>query len=258
MPFFMDACSYELVLMNETCTICEKRPARRRCPGTKSTGRLAGVPATPVVAICPACCGREREISIDCPLDCDYLREARRHEHFGLANFEAKEYESIPHREIEVSQRFLREHEVELMGIGQALAEVMIAKRSVDAEAAAAVESLIQAYKTSQSGLIYEAPPEDPAAETIRAHVKQRIGFLREQIPAEIGADAPADVRAHFGAGFLNDEIVTKVLIFLQRLILQHSNGRRRGRRFFEFLLAYFAAPPENEPQPKTGAFTQE
>lgn len=233
--------------MSDNCSICEKRAARRRCPGTKSTGRISGVPATPVVAICPACCGRERETSIDCPLDCVYLREARLHEHHGV-----EDYESIPNREIDVSERFLRDHELELFGIGQALAEAMIADRSVDTEAAAAVESLIQTYRTSQSGLIYEAPPEDPAAKTIHDHVKQRIQVVREQLAAEVGADTPPD--------FMSDEIVVKVLIFLQRLILQHSNGRRRGRRFFEFLLAFFAAPPsnaeQNEPQTEAGAST--
>ena len=49
------------------CQLCEKRRARRYCPGVKGE-------------ICSQCCGTERENTIDCPTDCPHLQEARRHE----------------------------------------------------------------------------------------------------------------------------------------------------------------------------------
>ena len=40
------------------------------------------------------------------------------------------------------------------------------------------------------------------------------------------------------------DADVLGTLVFLQRLEFQHSNGRRRGRAFFDFLRTYFPAQP--------------
>jgi len=40
----------------------------------------------------------------------------------------------------------------------------------------------------------------------------------------------------------LRDADVLGALVFLQRLELQHNNGRRRGRAFVDFLRAYFPA----------------
>ena len=46
------------------CKLCEKKRARRYCPGVSGE-------------ICPICCGTERENTIDCPSECEYLQEAR-------------------------------------------------------------------------------------------------------------------------------------------------------------------------------------
>ena len=40
----------------------------------------------------------------------------------------------------------------------------------------------------------------------------------------------------------MRDADLLGVLVFLQRLELQHNNGRRRGRAFFDFLRATFPA----------------
>ena len=39
-----------------SCPICEKRPPKRFCPAKGEK-------------ICAVCCGREREVTIDCPPD---------------------------------------------------------------------------------------------------------------------------------------------------------------------------------------------
>jgi len=49
------------------CAICDFRKEQRFCPARH--GR-----------ICSVCCGTEREVSLDCPSDCVYLRQARKHE----------------------------------------------------------------------------------------------------------------------------------------------------------------------------------
>jgi hypothetical protein len=50
-----------------SCAICEVRKEKRFCPAVH--GR-----------ICAQCCGEEREVTIDCPSDCTYLRQGREHE----------------------------------------------------------------------------------------------------------------------------------------------------------------------------------
>ena len=50
-----------------SCPICEIRKEKRFCPAVH--GR-----------ICAQCCGEQREVTLDCPSDCPYLRQAREHE----------------------------------------------------------------------------------------------------------------------------------------------------------------------------------
>src|SRR5438477_8186811 len=75
------------------CAICHKRKPKRECPGVRG-------------AICPQCCGTEREVTVDCPLDCVYLRESRKHDAEKLAP-----PTEIPYKDVEVPDRFLYEHE---------------------------------------------------------------------------------------------------------------------------------------------------
>ena len=49
------------------CPICNKRKAERFCPAKDEK-------------ICAVCCGTEREVTIDCPVDCSYLIAAHRYE----------------------------------------------------------------------------------------------------------------------------------------------------------------------------------
>ena len=50
-----------------SCPICEKRKEGRFCPAKAEK-------------ICAVCCGTEREVTIDCPVDCAYLVAAHRYE----------------------------------------------------------------------------------------------------------------------------------------------------------------------------------
>src|ERR1700733_10467738 len=75
------------------CAICHVRRPRRFCPGVNGD-------------ICAICCGTEREVTVTCPLDCEYLREARKHDRPPLLD-EA----SIPNRDIKVTKRLIEEQE---------------------------------------------------------------------------------------------------------------------------------------------------
>ena len=103
--------------MSILCKLCEKRRVRRHCPGVSAD-------------ICPQCCGTGREITIDCPLDCPFLQEARVHERPA-----ALTREDIPNQDISLKERFVEEHEQEVMTLSLALARAMEHEKAVDLDA---------------------------------------------------------------------------------------------------------------------------
>jgi hypothetical protein len=191
--------------------------------------------------ICPQCCGKEREETIACPFDCEYLRQGRGHERLReLAP------EEIPHREIVIQEQFLKDHEPLVLVAAAAIAEgTERLEGLIDADAREALESLVQTYKTLRSGLIYESKPRNPIAAALHELVQLRVGEFRQQIAEQAGY-----------AGIL-DSHVLGVLLFLQRLELQLNNGRRRGRSFLD-AVRQFLPPPEPANPARMGVWQPE
>src|SRR5262245_36849038 len=50
-----------------TCPLCSERAGKRYCPAKETQ-------------ICAVCCGTKREIEIDCPSSCTYLKASRNYE----------------------------------------------------------------------------------------------------------------------------------------------------------------------------------
>jgi hypothetical protein len=216
--------------VNAPCKLCERKRAKRYCPGVGGE-------------ICPSCCGAERENSIDCPLDCPYLQESRLHERHGFGSAGAAgEPAELPNADVKLTEDFIRGQEPAIIWFAAALLRSMEVERAVDNDAREALESLIQTYRTLESGLIYESRPANPYAAKIQDVLKQAIEDFRKKLAEH--PDMPA----------LRDVEVLGVLVFLQRLDLQHNNGRRRGRAFFDFLRSYFPIPPEAEMSPAPAA----
>jgi hypothetical protein len=198
--------------VNVSCKICGKKRAKRHCPGVDGD-------------ICPACCGAERENSIDCPLDCTYLQEARLHDRPPAIS--AEDY---PNQDIKLSEDFIRQQEHLVLWLGLSLSRVMEARKAVDGDAREGLEALIKTYRTRESGLIYETRPQNPYAADVQEALKQSVEELQKRLTESQGMHT------------LRDADVLGTLVFLQRLELQHNNGRRRSRAFFDFLRAYFPA----------------
>jgi hypothetical protein len=154
------------------------------------------------------------------------LREARVHEK-PLPLTE----KDIPNLDIQLKESFVQDHEHEVMALSLALARAMDQEKAVDFDAREAIESLVRTYRTLQSGLIYETRPQNPYAAGIQERLMQAIEDLREDLAEEAGMQT------------LRDTDVLATLVFLQRLEIQHNNGRRRGRAFFDFLRTYFPEP---------------
>lgn len=197
------------------CKLCNVRKPRRYCPG------VAG-------EICSICCGNEREATVSCPLDCPYLVEARRHERPHEVDIE-----TVPNRDIPVSEDFLREHEALLVFLGAKLLEAaLLTSGAVDSDVREALESLIRTYRTLQSGLYYETRPTNLVAAGIHQRVQESLDRLRKEL-------------AEKNASPIRDAEILGTLVFLERVELHENNGRPRGRRFIDYLRAYFPQPEQ-------------
>jgi len=199
------------------CRLCDTRKPRRYCPGVSGD-------------ICSICCGDKREVTVDCPLDCQYLAEARLHEKLAEIN-----PEEIPNRDIRVSEEFLRDHEPLLIFLGAKILEAVLATPgAVDSDVRDALESLIRTHRTLQSGLYYETKPSNLIAASIHEKVQEAIALLRKEL-SEKGAPA------------LRDAEVLGTLVFLQHVALSRNNGRPRGRALISYLYAHFPHEPRSQ-----------
>jgi len=203
------------------CAICETRKPRRSCPGVGGD-------------ICAICCGTEREVTVSCPLDCEYLAEARRRERpAGLAGAE------IPNRDIEVTERLVQSNVALLNTLGAALAGTALQSGATDFDAREALAALVRTYRTLESGVYYETRPGNLLAAAIYDSVEGAARSFRAEEQRQLGVTRTRD------ADMLG------LLVFLQRYELDRNNGRARGRAFIDSLRHYYdesaAAPPPAE-----------
>lgn len=187
------------------CKICQKRRARRHCPAVGGD-------------ICPLCCGTHREIAFTCPLECEFLQEAHRHE-------KPQPAAKLSYPDISVTEEFLADHEDLVLVCAHALVEgALRAEGAVDNDVIAALEALIQTRRTLASGLVYETRAENTIAAAIQRSVSDALAEY-EKLRAE--RDPLAPVR--------NNEVLG-VLAFLHRFGEQNRNGRPRGRMYLDLL----------------------
>jgi hypothetical protein len=201
-----------------SCAICEVRKEKRFCPALH--GR-----------ICPQCCGEQREVTLDCPSDCPYLRQAREHEKPRSRDHIDPEALFL---KVEVPDQFLYEREHLLMGLTFALAKAVRADRILnDGDLLAALSALTISYqRLVNSGLHYEQAIPSAPQQRVAAEVETMLQEYRE---AE---------QKHMGYSTVRDSDVLKALVFLVRLGYGRTSGRPKARAFAEFLVAQF---PEKE-----------
>ena len=204
------------------CAICETRRPRRFCPGVRGD-------------ICSLCCGTEREVSVDCPFECEYLQEARRRE---------KPVEmdpaQIPNQDIKVTEKFVQEHEDLMVFLGRSVAGTAFdTPGAVDFDVREALDSLVRTYRTLQSGVHYETLPQNALAANIHRGVQAAIEEFRRLEQEQSGMTRTRDAD------------ILGLLVFLQRIEYDRNNGRRRGRAFLDGLRGFFySEEPEDEAPP--------
>jgi hypothetical protein len=200
-----------------TCPICEKRKAARFCPAKGEK-------------ICAVCCGTEREVSIDCPTDCSYLVAAHRYEDQHQRTLPA----DTPLLDVKVPQDVIYAHQNVLSGLAFTAAKFSAAHPATsDPDILAALEALAETYKTLNSGIYYEKPPDATLPRELYAALSQLLNESKQQ-PAERPDSMP-----------IKDSEIFSLLVFLYRMGLLRTNGRPRARRYIEFLRGQFPAAPE-------------
>jgi len=195
-----------------TCPLCQKRKPRRFCPGLNEQ-------------ICAPCCGEAREETVNCPLDCEYLRQARRHERPQRT----PEAQQVPHADIEVSDSFLQRNAALFDATGRILLEAIASvPGACDLDVREALEALIRTYRTLESGLYYETRPNNPIAAAIQQHVKAALEEYDRALAQRTGIHT------------IRNKDVLGVLVLYRRMEEAYNNGRRLSRAFIDVLREHF------------------
>jgi len=203
------------------CSTCGKRRAERFCPAKGER-------------ICSVCCATEREVRLDCPVDCPYLIAAHRYEEEHRQPLAPSE---LPFASVQLSPDLLYKNEAFLSGLGYALLRFAADRRELaDGDILATLEALAETYRTLVSGIYYEKLPSAPLANELYAAVASFIQDYKKQESSQRGFTS------------LKDSEVFQSLVYLARVGRVSTNGRPRARIFLEMLRQQY---PQRELQPQ-------
>lgn len=196
-----------------TCPICEKRPSKRFCPAKGEK-------------ICAICCGREREVTIDCPPDCSHLIAAHRYEAEHRPPIPAEEF---PYRTVEVPPDFVYERRPAVTEIAAAILGFWAQNKELtDDSALQALQAIAETYRTLGTGIYYERPPDGPIARALYANIASALDNFRKQETERMGFSS------------LKESDIFRLLVFFIRVEKQETNGRPRSRAFLDLLRTRF------------------
>ena len=192
------------------CPLCSSRSGKRYCPAL----------AEP---ICAVCCGTKREVEIDCPSSCGYLKASRSYE----------SEKPIPDLQIAAKvqnydSRFFERYHLTLDSVTRAIIEEHIGSRElVDSDVIGVFQSLKATMKTLSSGIYYESLPEG----TVRLSLFRRLKALFD----ELMQPDPSGVRP-----ILKVTEAVDVLDFLIVAAQANSSIRPKSRRYLDWITERF------------------
>jgi hypothetical protein len=159
---------------------------------------------------------------VSCPLDCNYLIEARQFERYE----EPQKPEDLPNMDVELTDEWFEDHQPVVYFTHIFVAETFNETReAVDSDFREALDSLCTTYRTARSGLIYESLPTNPIAANIHRSIQERFRDFRQKV-SESGQ-------------VLREVDIFNSLVYMQRMALLMNNGRRRGRAFIHHVLGF-------------------
>jgi len=209
------------------CPICNKRKAERYCPAKGEK-------------ICAVCCGTEREVTIDCPVDCGYLIAAHRYE---LKQNKPVPVSEVPFPDVEVPRDLISLNRSVVSGLAFAILRSAAENPSAnDTDVLTALHALAEKFRTLGSGIYYEKPPAGGPPQAVYVALDKFIEDFKQKL-AEQG-----------GATRVKDSDIFYFLVFLLRVGRQQTNGRPKSRAYLEFLRGQFpksaaAAAPSEAPR---------
>src|SRR5271165_4521356 len=154
------------------CPICEKRPPKRFCPAKGEK-------------ICAICCGKEREVTIDCLPECSYLTAAHRYEAEHRQRLPSPDF---PYRDIAFPADFVYEHWPVVSNMAGAILSFQVQHKDLnDNDTYAALESLAETYRTLGTGIYYEKPPDLPVARGLYGHMADSLQHFRKKTAQQTG-----------------------------------------------------------------------
>ena len=200
------------------CTLCETRKEKRFCPALHAR-------------ICAACCGTHRELILDCPSDCSYLKQAREYDRFRPELFEDERW--FAH--VQVEEDLLDAHPVLLEDLVESITQSALRNSSLrDRDVIEALTALVRSFETrANSGLHYEPTLPSLAQQALIQELREVIGDYDDE-------------GQEMGEPHLHDSDALKALVFVLRLALDRSSGRPLSRGFLDFLRTEFKKDRSN------------
>lgn len=171
----------------------------------------------------------EREVSIDCPVDCTYLLAAHRYEEQHPRTLPS----GTPLLEVRLNSEIIQTHQQLLSAVAFNIARFCAERHEAnDPDVLAGLHSLAEAYKTLASGIVYEQLPELPVQRELHTALSKFFAESKQK-----------QVQASFSHA--KDSEIYQLLVFLYRMGLMHTNGRPQARRFIEYLRSQFPGAQE-------------
>jgi hypothetical protein len=200
-----------------SCPLCEKRKEARFCPAKGEK-------------ICAVCCGTEREVTIDCPVDCSYLVAAHRYEDEHPRELPA----DTPLLDVTIPSDIVHTQQQLMAALAFTVAKFCASHpTATDTDALSALQALAETYKTLATGIYYETQPAAQLPRELYAALTAFIAEVKQQQAQQTGFSA------------LKDSDIFSLLVFLYRMGLLRTNGRSRSRRYLEFLRHQFPEAQE-------------
>jgi hypothetical protein len=193
------------------CPLCSSRSAKRYCPAV----------AEP---ICPVCCGTKREVEIDCPSSCAYLKASRSYE----------SEKPIPDPEVAAKvhnydERFFERYHLILDNVTRTIIEEHVASRDlVDSDVIRVFDALKTTMKALSSGIYYESLPEGLVRQSLFRRLKELFDELMQPDPSGLRA-------------VLKVTEVIDVIDFLTVVAQANSSVRSRSRRYLDWITEKFS-----------------
>lgn len=209
--------------MKAVCPICEKRKPERFCPAKGEK-------------ICAICCGREREVTIDCPSHCSYLQAAHRYE---SEHSKSGPPVDMPFPDVEFPVYLVQQRQDFIAGLSYAVLQFAAERNDGihDADVFTAVTALAETARTLSSGIYFERAPDAPIANALYRKLAEFLKQYQEE-------------DARHGRERLKDTQVFHLLVFFLRIGRHQSNGRPLTRGFLDALRAQLPRPEAAQPEP--------